>query len=94
MSVLCALCHTGSYDVSGDYGSDKQPDRRTGGVDRWNYTCVVWTESVSGGRLVLRCGVRAGIIYVDTLPLRPDRLLHKAHTADNARGTLILLLIF
>ena len=52
------------------------------------------SRTVSGGRLVLRCGVRAGIIYVDTLPLRPDRLLHKAHTADNARGTLILLLIF
>ena len=69
-SVLCALCHAGGYDVSGNYGSDKQSACRTCGTDCRNHSRMVWTKPVSGCGIVLRGSVRAGIIFVMWLYFR------------------------
>ena len=58
------------YDVSGNYGSDKQSACRTCGTDCRNHSRMVWTKPVSGCGIVLRGSVRAGIIFVMWLYFR------------------------
>ena len=67
ISVLCALCHTGCYDISGYHGSHKQPRGRTCCPGGRYHTGLVRTQPLPGSGAVLCRGICAGAFYVNCL---------------------------